>query len=350
MVIAAHVSWEYDPDNPLLTSLRIIAERNPGDRVILFSPEIIPAIENIIVDGSVPDQRDSLRMRYWYRYKLTRLLKKYKADSFISDAGMLGMKVGIPQFLFFADQSFEERKGFVFGKNLPASLAKAKAVFVTEDFIARILTEKHRVAADKIKTVYHGLDEDEREPVATAEMIRAKFTDGNDYFLYPVNPTSAPNCVLLLKAFSQLKKRQKTSMKIVLLHSGMDEEGLVPDFKNYRYRDDVKIISTEEKNAQLLTAHAYGLIWLSDYFPGNEAFRAMQHKVPLIAEDNETNKSLFGNAALFSALSQNELADKMQLLYKDELLKKSVSDHAPGWLLKYDAMKAADALLNGISA
>ena len=255
---------------------------------------------------------------------------------------MLSSKTGLPQFLFFPDQTFAERKGFLYHKGLYAALTKAKAVFITEDFIGGLLSVKYKMDSGKIKKVYYGPGREETGPVASAELIREKFTGGTEYFLFVTNSTSAPHCVLLLKAFSQLKKRQKTSMKLVLLHSGMDEEDLVPDFKNYRYREDVKIISTKEKNARLLVAHAFGLIWLSNYYHCNEAFRAMQNSVPLIAEDNEINKSLFRNAALFSALSQDELSDKMQLLYKDEFLKKSVSGHARPVLEKYDVVKSAD--------
>ena len=138
-------------------------------------------------------------------------------------------------------------------------------------------------------------------------------------------------------------------MKLVLLLNNIAEEKLVPDFSNYKYRDDVAVVPTGEENASSLIHHAYALIWLSGYSPANEAFLAIQHRVPVIAADTNINRDLFGDAVLFSGVSPGSLTEQMQLLYKDETAKNNIAARAHAFIQTYDPARAAEALYHGLT-
>ena len=347
MVIAALISPENIPGSPLWHSLYLLSEKYPDDRFIIFSKHPLTASAgNITVVQNVP-RGNALLQQFWYRNDLSRLLKKYKADAFISDTGILGKKLFLPQFLFFNDHSFESRLSFLFQKKLTRSLHEAKAIFSTENFITNILSEKYHADPGKLRTVYHGAAGNDGRNI-TAEAVKEKFTGGNDYFICPANASSAGHMMSLLKAFSLFKKRQRSSMKLVLLLNNIVEKGLIPDFENYKYRNDVVIVTAGEKTASALIPHAYALIWLNRYSPAKEAFRAIRHQVPVIAADTNINRDLFGNAVLFSAISPESLTEQMQLLYKDETAKNNMAALAHVFIQKYDAAGAAEALYLGL--
>ncbi|RZL20409.1 MAG: hypothetical protein EOO96_25150, partial [Pedobacter sp.] len=50
------------------------------------------------------------------------------------------------------------------------------------------------------------------------------------------------NLLILLRAFSLFKKRQKSAMQLMLLMNGININDCITDFRLYKYRDDVKII------------------------------------------------------------------------------------------------------------
>ena len=197
---------------------------------------------------------------------------------------------------------------------------------------------------------YPGLDQPGTVATGAATLIKEKFTYGLDYFLYPVNESSAPFLIMLLKAFSKFKNRQKSSMQLVLLaEENMDTEELVPDFKNYKFRTEVKIISAAEKNAGNLLQHAYALVWFGRYSTGNNAFAAMAYHVPVIALENGANKSLFGAAALYAPAEETILSEKIQELYRDEILRKNIIDNGTSLLQKYDTATSANAIWQKIT-
>jgi len=349
MVIAALISSENIPGSPLWHSLLLLSQKYPADRFIIFSKQQSPvSAGNIIFVSNVP-RRNALLRQFWYRNTLPGLLKKYNAEAFISDTGISGTKMLIPQFLFLSDLFFEEKQNAALKKSFSVSLQKAKMIFTAEDLITNVLIDKYNVEPAKLRTAYHGVFE-AHEQNLTAEQTKERFTAGQDYFISPADPSSAPHLMSLLKAFSLFKKRQRSSMKLVLVLNKIAEEGLIPDFSNYKYREDVVIVPEGIENASSLILHAYAIIWLGRYSPDNEVFRAIHHHIPVIAADTDINHKLFGDAALFSEVSPGSLTEQMQLLYKDETAKNNIAALGDRFVQKYDAAKAAEALYLGLTA
>lgn len=341
MIIAAHIGGKAEKKSFFIASLSLLSLKYSADQFIIFSEYPIPGLnDNCIQVPIMPKPKNKLLLYYWYNYKLPSLLIKYNAGRFVSNAGMISMKTGVPQYLYFGDNKFEKGSNSFFKKIFRLSLSKAQTIFTAEDFIKDALIEKYGVSPAKTKTVYHALSGGETESSVSDSGIKI---GEYDYYFCPVTSVSSVHLIIILKAFSQLKKRQKTSMKLVLMLLNIQEKNLIPDFKNYRYREDVLIISEKETSA-FSVENAFGLIWFCGYEHAAIAFAALKSGVPVIVPENNINKSLFRDAAIFTALSETGLAENMQLLYKDETVRKNLNENAEILLENYDAEQSAEQL------
>ena len=87
----------------MFTLLHQLTKKNPQhqfififdsayDETIIFSENVQP-----IIIG--PKTSNSLRLQYWFNYKIPALLRKYKADVFLSMEGICALRTKIPQCL-----------------------------------------------------------------------------------------------------------------------------------------------------------------------------------------------------------------------------------------------------------
>jgi hypothetical protein len=351
MTIAAHI-----PSNKiygtLYSALVFLAEKNPEDHFIFFSEEVLPALPyNCTTQIISPKPKNKLLNYYWYRYKLPALLKRYSTDAFISAAGMLSLKTDTDQYLFFDGDIFDHQKktNNYFKKIFHEGLQKANSIFVSEDIFKTNALQHLPAGEEKIKVVYHaGSKQFVAVDFEEAQLLKETFTQGNEYFFYSVDEYTTNFLITLLKAFSLFKKLQKTSMKLVLALVNIKEEGLINDFKNYKYRSDVIFVAGENKFNELLQ-QAYAAISFENHAADNTNFKALKNNVPLIINNGLINESVFKVAALYANASVKELSENMMLIYKDEFRRKQLLSAAGELSSKYDAEKTADSIWQTIT-
>lgn len=133
------------------------------------------------------------------------------------------------------------------------------------------------------------------------------------------------NLMNVLKAFSLFKKWQHSNMKLLVVGSLTEQKNTIADkLKTYKYRDDVVLLnSVDEITLAKLTASSYCVLYLS--FLENFAvpiIEAMQSGVPVIASNVSSMKEVGGDIALYAnPNSSDEIAEQMQLIYRDEILR-----------------------------
>jgi hypothetical protein len=351
MKIAAHITKEKNADSLLLETLQIIATKHPNLSVVFFVDKKIEGLatncKQIVLN---PKPKNNFLLYFWYTFKLHALLKKEKCNIFISEAGLLCPKFNLPQFLFFSNVQIKKKGNRFYKKPYTTAIHNAKNIFVTEDFIYETIVSGYKVNATKVKTIYHGIVN--KHPIGikqSNEQIKEQYTNGFDYFLYPVTDQNAAHVLTTLKAFSQLKKWQKSTMKMVLLLKDISATNLIPDFKNYKYKSDVIFIEKANNPYNEIVEAAFTVINFCKYSNNSISFVALQKNVPLIAADNNINKSIFGQAAIYCDTTEKGMSEKMQLIYKDEALKNNLNFHGNILLKKYAADKAAQDLYNMIA-
>ncbi len=91
--------------------------------------------------------------------------------------------------------------------------------------------------------------------------------------------------------------------------------------KTYKYRDDVVMVDAKEGEMVKLTGSAYAFIYPPFWEgAGMHILGAMNCHIPVITSENSAMQEIAGEAALYvNPADYKDIADKMMLLYKDEV-------------------------------
>lgn len=318
----------------LLTDYFIkIAAGNPAHQFYFISnKEVSPASSLSNVKHIILKQQSAnpLLWKLWYNYKLPAVLKKIKADVLISADGICSLRTKVPQCVFVDGLAFFHypewySKNYLrfIKANIPASLLKAKSVFTFSDVLKNEIASQYSVAEEKIITASYFLDKTHNVlSLEERDAVKQKFTEGNEYFLFHGAIHNRSNLTNLLKAFSLFKKRQKSSMQLVLVTDNIPAKNeFVDSLRLYKYRNEVKLLEgLNEKEVVSLTAAAWCAVNLSPLY-SDICFlqNALQNEVPVISGRSEQAKELLGNAALYAnPASIDAIAEQLMLVYKDE--------------------------------
>ena len=90
----------------------------PFDKKFIFASNVTPVVLN-------PPARHPILFKIWFDRSVTKALKKYQCDAFISPDGYLSLKTDVPQLGVIHDLNFEHHP-----KDIPASALKYRSVSV----------------------------------------------------------------------------------------------------------------------------------------------------------------------------------------------------------------------------
>ena len=291
------------------------------------------AVKTIITG---PPARHPLLWKLWYDVKIPAVLRKYKADVFVSTDGFCSLRTKVPQCLVIHDLAFLHFPAFIsrtqllfYKRYTPEFLKKAKSVATVSDFSKRDILTQYKTDPRKIivvnsaaKEIFRPLNNDEKQG------IKNKYTDGKEYLVYAGAIHPRKNLLQLLKAFSVFKKRQQTNMKLVLAgRLAWKYEAFVENLKNYKYRKDVLLTGyLEEEELANLVGAAYMLVYPSLWEGfGVPVLEAMRCDVPVITSAGSAMQEIAKDAALYiDPANYHDIAEKIMVVYKDEQLKKEM--------------------------
>ncbi len=320
-----------DTRNFIFECLSRLAEKLPQHQFFFLFDKPYPEngifSENVTTVITGPRPKNTLLWQYWFNYKLPALLKKHKADVFISMDGICSLRTKLPQCLFVPDLTFLQypqvlKKSQVrfFKKFMPVFLAKAKSIATVSQSSKSVIIDKYKTDAGKIDVVYCGISEIYK-PITQEEKeaIKEKYTECKEYFLSLGNSSIAGNLVNLLKAFSFFKKRQKSNM--MLLIAGRPGEQFTKQLSTFKFRSEVRVLENLSKEELVkITAAAYAMVYPALYADFAIApLQAMQCEVPVVSSNAGTFPELCGSASLyFDPDDFKDIAENMMLVFKDE--------------------------------
>jgi glycosyltransferase involved in cell wall biosynthesis len=266
-----------------------------------------------------------------YNYRLTRkvsqAVQNIKADVLISIDCIFKNKANQLVLLTSLQPSLGKQK-----------LEKAKSIFVLSQHIKDTLNTQQNLG-DKRIFVLHGGANNIFQPIdeEMKSIIKEKYTESREFFIYRGRIKEENNIVSLLKAFSLFKKRQKSSMKLLLMGQvfwqGNDFEKLI---STYKYRDDVVLVTDEvpgQEASILATAYAMVQPYTTNIL---FAFDAMQCGVPVLSIQNTTLQEITNDGVLFfNPGNETDIAEKMMLIYKDELLRSQLIERGKNVVENY---------------
>ena len=342
---------------------RIIADHPEHEFIFLFDRPYDTRFvfgKNVKAVIAGPPARHPLLWKIWYDIRIPSLLKKYKADIFVSCDGFCSLRTRVPQCLvvhdlsFLHDPAFMKRSHYLFLKRYtPKFIQKARRIVTVSAFSKNDIISKYNTTAEKIDVVYNGV-KDSFHPSGEEDItaIKDRYTSGKEFFLYTGAIHPRKNLLTLLKAFSVFKKRQQTGMKLLLTgRLAWKYDSFVKDLKSYKYRDDVVMTGyIDEQELVKLMGAAYGLVYPSLFEGfGVPVLEAMRCDVPVITSAGSAMQEIAKDAALYADVTNHtSLADKMMLLYKDENGRKALIQKGRAVAAVYSWEKTAELLWESI--
>ena len=296
------------------------------DERFIFSSNIIPVVAS-------PPARHPLLWKWWYNVKVPLILKKYKAGLFVSADGFCSLSTKVPQCLVVHDLSFLHYPKFIKKSHLvfykrytPKFLAKVNSVATVSQFSKQDILQHYNISPEKINVVYSAAKQNfQAVSEEVKRQIKGNFSDNKEYFLFTGAIHPRKNLLNLLKAFSVFKKRQQSSIKLLLAgRLAWKYDSFIKSLETYKYKDDIVLLNyLEESELVKITASAYAVVYPSLFEGfGVPVLEAMQCEVPVITSTTSAMQAIAGDAALYAdAENYNDLAEKMMRLYKDESLR-----------------------------
>ncbi|GAA0533471.1 glycosyltransferase [Chitinophaga japonensis] len=326
-----------DSNNAYTEIVLRMCARHPEHSFILFFDRPVPPQLSLPVNATpvvLPLKGNARwRRRWWWQWQLHRALLRHRPAVFLAMDGMLPLRSRIPAVLFINDLSFLQGAAGMPGKwqrylqrQTVQYVDKAQKVLLLTGALRQALLEYAPAAAGKLRVLpaavhesYHPLSWEEREAV------KQQYTNGVEYFIVTGALHPRNNITPLLKAFSALKRRLHSNMKLVLAGSPTPAGLEIADsLRTYRFRQDVVWLQEPDQAALAqLTAAAYAMIYTTRLAgTALPVYAALQCEVPVIALDGPAAREAGKDALLYAdPRRQEDLADKLCLLYKDEQLR-----------------------------
>lgn len=335
-----------------------IIRTHPKNQFIFISENdsaLFSSSENVthINIGVAP--KNLLKFLVWFHLATKKILKEYKADLFISDE-LVSLITKTPQILISPDLSIIKspdnlnRSHNQFYKKFTIRfLKKAKSIIVFSNYDAKLIKDNFKVESDKIHVIYYGtnyniipINSDERE------VIKEKYAEGNEYFIYSGTISPDKNLINLLKAFSSFKKRQRSSMQLIIAgNPGINYAQFVELHRLYKFNKEVKIFSDISASAiEKVMAASYAMLSPSLHeSSAPELLKAMKCKIPVIASSSGAMPELGADAALyFNGENYKDISEKIMLIFKDENLRKELIEKGNEQVKRFDWNVSAELL------
>jgi glycosyltransferase involved in cell wall biosynthesis len=301
----------------------------PYDPDYIFAENVTP-----VVIG--PQARHPLLFYIWFDFRIPKILKKYKADLFLSPDGYLSLRTKVPQLAVIHDINFVHRPddlpwliakyyNFFFPKFARIAKRIATVSFYSKEDIAR----SFKIDYDKIDVVYDGINQI-FEPLLEKEKtkIRKKYTGGAEYFLFVGALHPRKNVEGLLKAFDSFKGETTNNIKLMIVGGEMHKTGdIFETFESMRFKNDVMFtgrVSTDDLHDIFGAALALTFVPFFEGF-GIPVVEAMSAGVPVICSNTTSIPEVGGNAVIYAdPMKIDQITDAMIKLANDKELRKDL--------------------------
>ena len=299
------------------------------NRDYIFAENVTP-----VVIG--PPTRHPILWYLWFEFQIPRVLKKYKVDVFLSPDGYLSKRTKVPQLAVIHDINFVHRPGDLpwlkakyYNRYFPKFARIAKRIATVSFYSKEDITRSLKVDYDKIDVVYDGINQI-FEPVSEEEkvIIREKYTDGADYFLFVGALHPRKNICGLLKAFDAFKSIDKNNIKLVIVGGEMHKTGdIFETYENLRSKNDV-IFTGRVSTADL--HDIFGAALALVFVPFFEGFgipivEAMSAGVPVICSNTTSIPEVGGNAVIYAdPIKIDQITVAMDRMANNEELRKEL--------------------------
>lgn len=305
----------------------------PWSEKFVFSSNVKPV-------ALFPQARHPFLYLWFFEWAVPRYLKSIKADLFVSPDGILSLSSSVPQLPVIHDLNFmhnPENLPFLtrmyYTKMFPRFAHKASRILTVSDYSRQDIAKTFGVSADLVDVSHNGagehfmpLDED------VQSQIRARYTNGAEYFVYVGAFNKRKNLGGMLRGFDKFKETDTKGMKLLIVGVPMFNNSEVEEVhRQMKHKDDV-LFSGRQNHHELarIVAAAYALVLVSHFegfgIPITEAFRC---HVPVITSNTTSMPEVAGDAAILADPSSDDsIASAMSRMVNEEGLRNSLIEKA----------------------
>ena len=321
------------------TLIRMTKNHPEHEFIFIFdrphNPDYIFA-ENVTPVVIGPPARHPLLFYIWFDFQIPKVLKKYKADLFLSPDGYLSLRTKVPQLAVIHDINFVHRP-----EDLPWLIAKyynyffpkfariAKRIATVSFYSKEDIARSFKIDYDKIDVVYDGINQI-FEPLLEKEKtrVRKKYTEGCEYFLFVGALHPRKNVSGLLKAFDDFKSGTENNIKLVIVGGEMHKTGdIFETYDNMRFKNDVIFtgrVSTDDLHDIVGAALSLVFVPFFEGF-GIPVVEAMSAGVPVICSNTTSMPEVGGNAVVYAdPMKIDQITDAMIKMAYDKELRKEL--------------------------
>lgn len=301
------------------------------DERFIFSDNVIPVKVG-------PQARHPFLYYIWFEWSIPRILKKIKADVFLSPDAYLSLKTKVPSIPIFHDLNFEhypkdlpvlERK--YYRHFFPRYARKAEHIVTVSEFSKKDIVNIYDVSPEKVSVVYNGVNEDFK-PVPEEEQraCREKHSKGFPFFIFVGALHPRKNLVRLFQAFDYFKEQHKTDIKLVVVGNKKYWTREIQEaFEGMKYNDEVYFsgrMTAEELHRAVGSALAMAYVSYFEGF-GLPIIEAFCCDTPVLTSNVTSMPEVAGDAALLvDPFSVKSIAEGLEKVALDpELRKKLIS-------------------------
>ncbi len=301
----------------------------PFEEEFIFADNITPVVQG-------PPARHPFLWYLWFEWIVPGLLRKHKADVFLSPDGYIPLRTPVPCVPVIHDINFLHRPADLpfFTRNyynffFPRFARKAKLVGTVSQFSAEDIADHYGVGKTKLKVLYNGANDDYK-PLKKEEItqVRESLTGGLPYFIFIGTLHPRKNVANLLRAFEIFRKMSPLEYRLVIVGEKMFRTREIEQaYSKMKFRDEV--IFTGRLNPQDLH-RTLGAASALTFVPFYEGFgipllEAMKCGVPAIASRATSLPEVGEDAVLYCDPDlPGDIARAMLELSGDEELQKNL--------------------------
>ena len=322
------------------------------DKSFIFGDNVVPVT-------LFPPARRSFLFVWYFEWSVTRALKKIKPDLFFSPDGYLSLRTKVPSVVQFHDLNYEHYPHDVQKKYqwhyktfFPRFARKAKRIVTVSEFSKQDIVDCYGIAPEKIDVAYNGVNE-KFAPISEEEKgtIRAKYTDGNPYFMFVGSLHPRKNLARLFTAFDLFKGQTPSNVKLLIVgEKRWWSEPIEKAYSQMRFKDEVVFAGRlSADDLHLVTAAALASVYVS-YFEGFgipilEAFRC---ETPVITSNVTSMPEVADDAALLvDPFSEASIAEGMTEML-DENVRENLIEKGRERVQDFSWDQAAEEIWNSL--
>lgn len=305
----------------------------PYHQKFVFANNVTPVV-------LFPPARHPILFYCWFEFAVSRALKKYQVDIFISTDGFLSLKTTVPTLLVIHDLAhvhFPEQVKYIeqryYNFFMQKFAQKATRIATVSEYSKQDIHQQYQIPLNQIDVVYNGAREN-FQPVSDPlqKQTKKKYANGQGYFFYIGAVHPRKNVHRLIQAFDQFKKKTNAPLKLLIAGRFAWQTGKVKEaFDQAHYQQDITFLGyVKDEEVPLLMGSAYALTYISLFEGfGIPLLEAMNCDIPVITSNVSSMPEVISNAGLtVSPTATEEIVSAMTKLYKNKDLRKKLSLNA----------------------